>query len=430
LEGSTINIISHLQGPSCREIAQNILDACLDGRRWSDGDLKRLLECSTSPDQAEAEHGSRALFQVLVEGLADRFEPRLSEVYAELLSQAIAFAASDWEPQELIARYRRIRRARPFRGDAERVRCVYVLSRVTLGADVAITSVVLDAAKRRFPRAAVVLVGGDKSHQLFAADASIRPLAAHYGREGTLAQRLSAGRSLAHQLSQPDSIVIDPDSRLTQLGLLPVCPEKDYFFFESRSYGGDGADSLTTLTQRWVEEVFGVTDAAPYIAPAETAEAQPGILVNLGVGDNPAKRVPDPFEEGLLQGLLRKGARLLVDLGAGADEEERVRRAIARCGAPESRIRPWRGSFAALAATISKSPLYVGYDSAGQHAAAVCGTPLVTVFAGFASPRMFARWSPTGPGPKEVIRVGHADPSTVLEQTLAAADRLIPGPGA
>ena len=72
----------------------------------------------------------------------------------------------------------------------------------------------------------------------------------------------------------------------------------------------------------------------------------------------------------------------------------------------------------------------MGYDSGGQHAAAVCGTPLVTVFAGFASPRMFARWYPTGPGPKEVIRVDRADPQAVLEKTLAAVDRLIPGRGA
>ena len=117
----------------------------------------------------------------------------------------------------------------------------------------------------------------------------------------------------------------------------------------------------------------------------------------------------------------------MVDLGVGGEEEERVRLALARCSAPEGMLRPWRGSFAELAAMIRKSSLYVGYDSGGQHAAAVCGTPLVTVFAGFASPRMFARWYPTGPGPKEVIRVDRADPQAVLEKTLAAVDRLIPG---
>jgi ADP-heptose:LPS heptosyltransferase len=421
-----------LPAPFCRQIAQEILDSCLGGRTWSEGHLQRLLECATASDRESAREGSLALFQVLAEGLADRFEPQLSEIYGEIFDQAIAFASPNREPQELVARYQRIRRPRPYRGDSARVRRVYVLSRVTLGADVAITSAVLDAAKRRFPKAAIFLVGGEKSRQLFAADKRVEWLAVAYGRDATLRERVSIGQALAGELSRPDSIVIDPDSRLTQLGLLPVCPEENYFLFESRSYGGDGAESLTTLTQRWLGEVLDVPDAAPYVAPAEMAEMgpEPGIIVNLGVGDNPAKRVPDPFEEGLFQGLLRHDARLVVDLGAGGEEEERVRRAIARCGAPESRIQPWRGSFAALAAMISRSRLYVGYDSAGQHAAAVCGTPLVTVFAGFASPRMFARWYPTGPGPKEVIRVDRADPPAVLEQTLAAIDRLIPGPGA
>ena len=33
-------------------------------------------------------------------------------------------------------------------------------------------------------------------------------------------------------------MVIDPDSRLTQLGLIPVCDDSRYFFFESRAFGG------------------------------------------------------------------------------------------------------------------------------------------------------------------------------------------------
>ena len=186
------------------------------------------------------------------------------------------------------------------------------------------------------------------------------------------------------------------------------------------------------LAQRWVAEVFGVARAAPYIAPAEAPEVEQvsrSITVNLGVGENPAKRVPDQFEEELLGGLLRRGWPLVVDLGAGGEEEERVRRAIARCAAPEVA----RADLAWLLRRTGghdrqKSRLYVGYDSAGQHAAAVCGTPLVTVFAGFASPRMLARWYPTGPGPKEVVRVDQPDPQAVLEKTLAAIDRLIPGP--
>ena len=417
-----------MHASTCSIIAHEILNSCLAGEAWSRDAFRQLLECAADPDPQLAQAGSSALFQVLVEGLADRFEPRLSDVYAEIFSQAVAFVGPASNPAGLVARYQRVRRPHSFRGDPGRVRRVVVLSRVTLGADVAITSVMLDAAKRRFPEAEVFLAAGEKSWKLFEADRRLRWLPVSYGRGGTLGERLAIWPELSAALSQPDSLVIDPDSRLTQLGLLPVCPEESYFLFESRSYGGDGQDSLTTLARRWVAEVFDVPDAAPYLAPAETPDvgAEPFITVNLGVGENPAKRVPDPFEEELLRALLQRDGLLVVDLGAGGEEEARVRRVGERSGAPASRVRLWQGSFAALAAMIAKSRLYVGYDSAGQHAAAVCGTPLVTVFAGFASPRMFARWSPTGPGPKEVIRVDPGSPRAVLEQTLAAIDRLLP----
>ena len=115
-------------------------------------------------------------------------------------------------------------------------RRVYVLSRVTLGADVAVTSVVLDAVKQRFSKAEIYLVGPRKNWELFAADARVLHQPFVYPRAGSIQERLSTWPVF----NDPGSIVIDPDSRLSQLGLLPVCDEENYFFFESRAYGGDG----------------------------------------------------------------------------------------------------------------------------------------------------------------------------------------------
>jgi ADP-heptose:LPS heptosyltransferase len=72
------------------------------------------------------------------------------------------------------------------------------------------------------------------------------------------------------------------------------------------------------------------------------------------------------------------------------------------------------GSFAEFAALIAQSRLYVGYDSAGGHAAAACGTPLVSIFAGFASERMLERWRPDGAGPVHLIRANGRTPGEVL----------------
>ena len=61
----------------------------------------------------------------------------------------------------------------------------------------------------------------------------------------------------------------------------------------------------------------------------------------------------------------------------------------------------------------------MGYDSAGQHVAAACGVPLISIFAGFPAPRMFHRWRPSGPR-ATVIRVDQPDPVEILAKVAHA----------
>lgn len=365
---------------------------------------------------------AQALFGTLVEGLADRFEPALCDVYARLFSQALCHADASLDPMSLVARYERVRRPRPVAGRPQRV---FVLSRVTLGADVAVTSVLLAAAKRRFPNAEIIFAGPAKNQELFAGDSQIRHAPLEYGRSG-LADRLSAATELKQLVAQPGSIVIDPDSRLTQLGLFPVCAEENYYFFESRAYGGSSDRSLPELTAEWAWETFGISDAKPNLSLARTLEKTPTVAVSLGVGENPAKRIPDPFEEELLRVLAETGLSLAIDKGAGGAEAERVERAIAASGVPAS---VWDGSFAGFAEIIAASRLYVGYDSAGQHVAAACGVPLVSIFAGFPVPRMFARWRPSGAG-CQVIQVDRPDPHQTLGRVREALTAILDRPHA
>jgi ADP-heptose:LPS heptosyltransferase len=355
---------------------------------------------------------AQALFGTLVEGLADRFDPALCDAYAQLFAQALCHADGSLDPMSLVARYERVRQPRPVGGRPQRV---FVLSRVTLGADVAITSVLLAAAKQRFPNAEIVFVGPGKNQELFASDPQIKHAPLEY-RRGSLADRLSAAGELKQLVGQPGSIVIDPDSRFTQLGLLPVCAEENYYFFESRAYRSSSDRNLPELTAEWACETFGIGDVKPYISLPHTTEKTPTIAVSFGVGENPAKRIPDPFEEELLRVLCETGLSLAIDKGAGGAEGERVERAIAASGVPAS---VWDGSFAGFAEIIAASRLYVGYDSAGQHVAAACGVPLVSIFAGFPVPRMFARWRPTGQG-CHVIQVDRPDPDETLGRVREA----------
>ena len=66
---------------------------------------------------------------------------------------------------------------------------------------------------------------------------------------------------------------------------------------------------LPELAAQWASETFGVAGARPYVALAGPVARAPRIAVSLGVGENPAKRIPDPFEEELLALLARRGFR-------------------------------------------------------------------------------------------------------------------------
>jgi Glycosyltransferase family 9 (heptosyltransferase) len=396
-----------LENISAENLAQELLAHCLASRPWPEYLLDNMLALG----------GDRELFRIVVERLADLFEPRLCRVYAELFSEVIARRIPGLHADHLVARYERIRKPRVFDRDPNSIQNVFVLSRVTLGADVAVTSVILDAAKRRFPRAAIWFAGPKKSWELFSADSRLRHLALAYGRGGTIEDRLSVWPQLREAVCLDNSIVIDPDSRLTQLGLLPICPEEDYYFFESRAYGADDLDRLSFLTGRWVAETFGVDHARAYISTGFEA-AEFSTTVSFGVGENPSKRVSDPFETELLRRLPRP---ILIDKGAGGEEAERVERAVQNVGGEG--IVMWDGSFAGFAAHIQRSRLYVGYDSAGGHVAAACGIPMIGIFAGAVSERMFQRWRPSGQGKIEIIRPENMS----VDQLLATFESLLSG---
>lgn len=365
--------------------SQQLLGYCLRDEQWP----SELL------DRAIAEDQGRALLSIVVERLGDLFEPALCRTYERLFRQVIERAYPD-----LIPRLRAV--AATNRGPASATR-VYVLSRITLGADVAVTSVLLDAAKRRYRDAEIVFVGPRKSYEMFEADPRILHFPAPYARSGALIDRLRASASLRFD----DGIVIDPDSRLTQLGLISVCDEDRYFFFESRSYGGDGQESLPVLASRWAREVLGVDNARAFVAPLPWNGPAADITVSLGVGENPSKRLDGDFERDLLGALAETGGSMFLDKGGSAEEHDRVERAIL------PGMRTHDGAFAPFAAQIARSKLYVGYDSAGQHVASAARVPLISIFKGFVSERMLARWRPNG----TVIR---GDSANVLEQVRAA----------
>jgi len=403
-----------------------VLDSCLNYGTWPTRSLDSLIDRALDEeDEFVSRAATRALFSVVIERLADLFEPGLCEVYARLFAHVISRALPDYSAADLLLRYRQIRQLRRFPGGE--VQRVFVLSRVTLGADAAVTSVALAAAKSRFPNAEISLVGPAKNAELFAADPRISPVAVTYGRASLLRDRLLAAAELQVAVDEPSSIVIDPDSRLTQLGLMPICDDARYFFFESRAFGGETDAPLPQLFATWLGEVFDfeVAELSPprsYVAPAAQQRIA-DIVVSWGVGDNESKRLDDEFEYQVLAFLLRRGRPILLDRGAGESEGARADALALRLGSSPL-LHLHKGSYASFASHILQSNLYIGYDSAGQHVASAGGVPLISIFAGYPCPRMLARWRPSGPLARVIAATAEDDNTRLFELTCEAIAEL------
>lgn len=473
-----------------REVAAQFLARFREDGIYLRESIKTLCELAVSEDEAAAKAATRAVFTSLVEPLADSFDPRAVSVYNRVFAQLIdccrkidagrklAGKLTDFkifDEQDLFARAERLRSVTEFHSSTSRrheMKRVILLSRVTLGADVAVTSVIIERLKREFPKAEIVLVGGRKAVELFGGDSRLYFKEIDYLRSGTLIERLlswidlvDCARELTEPLKPDEYLIVDPDSRLTQLGLLPLAGE--YLFFPSREYGYDTRQSLGEITSAWLNEVFGVEEtvlprlnlkisdrnaAAALVKQMRQRGARRVVAINFGVGENPLKRIDDEFERSLVAGLIEEGASVIFDKGAGEDETRRADAVIAHAAqlnrsirileideaalpellnsdALDAKLLVWSGRVGLLAALIAESDLYIGYDSAGQHIAAAVGVPCIDVFAGFGSRRMLERWRPTGSASSQVIAVDtineRVNTRAILSDTLSHAREML-----
>ncbi len=378
--------------------ARTLLERVRRGERW-DSELIGAAACDPN------------LFRDLAEPLSDSFDPRQTAAYVSLFSEIIEHRLPSLSASELAGRFERIRLPRRFAGPDPAQ--VIVLSRVTLGADIAITSVLLDALLKRFPGSRITFAGPRKCWELFSSQPRIELLEIPYQRAVSLDDKLELGLALAQRCAGGGTVVIDPDSRITQLGLLPICAEERYYFFDSRSDKRPG--SLPQLASLWVKEMLGVA-GAPWLGSGGPDAGAADITVSLGVGGNDAKRIGGDFERELMEALAAPGRRILVDKGAGGAEAERVERAVTNL----QNVTAFQGDFARFARSIARSRLYVGYDSAGQHVAAAAGVPQrISILAGYPNERFVERWSPPGAA---IILAENRTPQSILEEVRRILD--------
>ena len=230
---------------------------------------------------------------------------------------------------------------------------MFVLSRVTIGADVAITSIIIEKAKKIFPNANIFFLANKKNYELFGNDENIKILTLDYKRRGGLISRLESWlETLKHiedetkEMKPSEYVIIDSNSRITQLGLLPlVTDDIGYYLFEPLAHADEEKRKLGEDVNEWLTKVFADLNVSVDVddityptlnIPAEYNKAAKEFYkkladnnrfiatVNFGVGGNNDKRISDEFEFEVVLHLIENGATAILDEGFGEDEIERA----------------------------------------------------------------------------------------------------------
>jgi ADP-heptose:LPS heptosyltransferase len=421
-----------------------------------------LCEMATSFSDAELNNvAASALFEIIVEKLCDDYEDMPVEIYNRLMSQVVTYCRNIPAGRELdtkltefgissfesiLRRAALVHNGQYSRDISKRVDKIVLLSRVTIGADVAILSVLIQRLGTIFPDAEIVIIGNKKLGGVFGSNSGIRIRQLNYARRGGLLERFASWHETLEILAEempPDReeniLLIDPDSRISQLGILPLTHRDNYLFFNSRNFPSSAKGiCMAELANHWIDGVFGISDfcypkvwipssiaekARDMTSRLRAAGCRKLITINFGVGENPRKRLNADFESKLLREILKSPQTVvLLDRGFGPDELSRSEALIAglkEAGFNADEIRFGDSgspgishgvlgvecTIGEIAALIAECDEFIGYDSACQHIAAAARTPTLTVFAGSNNMNFIRRWSACGNTQCKIVHV-------------------------
>ena len=400
-----------------------------------------------------AQNASSAMFNGIIEPLCDDFSKAGVKICNEVLVHILDFVRHSpggdhldhlltrcgfLSGYDILCRYAKIRQAVPIPQNRKKmVNKLLIISRVTAGADIAITSVMVHRLAKSFPQAEIVLLGPTHLETMFPELDNCRVIPFIYKNDSCLLDKMTSWPPLFEKVQEEqkgcrpgETMLFDPDTRMTQLGLLPLLADDSTCYFPSRAWtprpGNLG--NLSNLTNQWLNTILGENqEETPYLILHNEGHGYNAfcqklknrgcnflIVLNFGVGNDSKKKISGPFEEKLLLKLAREPQTMLIlDRGRGSIENARVDHLLSLANRqgintgllheeqiPLAEIKftngllAFTGSLDSLGKMICAADCFIGYDSCGQHLAAATGTPAAIIFAGAPSARFIERWSP------------------------------------
>jgi ADP-heptose:LPS heptosyltransferase len=446
-----------------REIGHSFLDHYYQDGRYDQEYIDLICEMASNFSDIELNSAvSAVFFSVVIEQLCDDYEDFQFKAYNRVMSQVVSFCRKLPAGREIdrCLNEFRLSSAKDIESRAERIRSrdykinatkkyirqIFILSRVTVGADVAITSTIIQRLSIIFPDAQIILLGSPKLSEIFSANSRLKISRLDYVRRGGLLERFACWHKLLEIINEETkltgkeaTLVIDPDSRILQLGILPVIKDDNYLYFDTHNDWPSSPNAcMAELANAWMDKVFGPGD---FCYPRlwldvsllnEAKRIRNALLkngcrkitaLNFGFGQNPRKRLGLDFEKKLVREILKQPQTVVIlDRGFGDEELNASQQIIDELKAGGFPVR--QSGFGSIetdnfshgllavecntgqiASLIANSDDFIGYDSACQHIAAALAIPTITIFTGSNNPRFIRRWSACGNTSCRVVHV-------------------------
>ncbi len=144
--------------------------------------------------------------------------------------------------------------------DPQKIRKIAVLSRVTSGADIAITSILVQRLRKSCPNAQITFIGDNPANFLLMHGAGanrFRHQAKH--KTSNITTYFSSWKELVDLAGVENyDLIVDPSSRFTQAGLLPLTPlpAQNHLVFQDNVYPNGKILSNGELVNRWMDGVL------------------------------------------------------------------------------------------------------------------------------------------------------------------------------
>lgn len=348
--------------------------------------------------------------------------------------------------------------------DKSKIKEVFILSRATIGADALITGIILSKIKKEMPFTNITFIdslgiGGAlfnipkiKNITEFKNEQDELISLKWNRNEFSLLERLNYSadlwtflKSKTKKLNKTEYLIIDPSTRLSQTGLMPVSPLFSYFLMpfhmlkENPITNEDCKEiySLGDLTNIYLDKIFGKSEKIYPCLYLNTNEENKikslwqklslnkdfVTIVHLG-GEPESKWLSEEFEINLLRNLIEKKLKPILIRTPNRKEEEKNKCLIEMLekgnkkivqieegenieneDTSKADIYTFKGSISSFAPLIKNAQLYIGYDSLGQHLAAALEIPLITIFAGHINKVFLRRWTPFSKKINSIIEV-------------------------